>query len=298
MQEITQGKRFEFDNGFVDNPLLLDGIRLYQFGELYCEAGYEIGAHSQWCFEISYVIAGQGTFIFGEKTYEVQEGDLLITPLHASHQIHTQDGHPLRFAYMGFDLDDSLGASVHSLRQFYESPLFPCMKGDPSVMMAFVSCLEEFYQPGDHSNLMISSYVRQIVLKTYRNSGGLREDTQTRPGTVRMSGQAVYALVRYIDKHIYNLPDIRTFAKKLGYSHYYLSHVFKERTGNTIAQYIAQKKMDKACELMEQADLPIGKVAQVLGYSGVQAFSAAFKRVMGDSPSAYLKNIGENNTAT
>lgn len=287
--DAWDGIRFEFDNGFGEEPLMLEGIRLHQIGELYCEAGFSIPRHEQWCHEISYIISGRGTFTFDGQAHAVKEDDLVITPLHCVHSIQTSGGDPLRFAYIGFDLDACTGEDYEALRSFYQRPPQLILPGRPDVLLAFTKCLEEFYHPQPQGELVIGGYVRQILVGVSRQAVRKGASPPIARGRMQGPGQAVYAALRYIEEHLFALPDIRAMAGELGYSHCYLSHVFRERTGMTLQQYIARKKAEKAEELLRHVGLPVGRVAEALGYASVQSFSAAFKRVRGVSPTAWME---------
>ena len=54
---IPNGKKFEYDNKFSKDPMNLEGIWLYQVGELYAEAGLKMNTHMQDCHEISYIVS-------------------------------------------------------------------------------------------------------------------------------------------------------------------------------------------------------------------------------------------------
>ena len=98
------GKNFQFERHYTAAPRQLGPISLYQFGELSCEAGYEIAAHRQWCQEISYVVSGGGHFIDNAQAIPVKEGDLIFNPAGHTHAISADCGEAIRFAYLGFEL--------------------------------------------------------------------------------------------------------------------------------------------------------------------------------------------------
>lgn len=67
----------------------------------------------------------------------------------------------------------------------------------------------------------------------------------------------------------------------------YLSRVFKERTGQSITEYINQFKMEKAENLLQFTTIPIAHIAYHLGFSDPNYFTRIFKQVTGLSPSEY-----------
>lgn len=67
----------------------------------------------------------------------------------------------------------------------------------------------------------------------------------------------------------------------------YLSKVFKKETGKTISEYIFDKRIALAKDLLKNTDEPIGVVCEKAGYSFNSHFSKMFKMKTGISPQQY-----------
>lgn len=63
-----------------------------------------------------------------------------------------------------------------------------------------------------------------------------------------------------------------------------LYHAFEAELGATIAQTITKVRMEKACGLLRDSDLPVGEVAVRCGFSGPIVFHNAFQREIGAGP--------------
>lgn len=100
---------------------------------------------------------------------------------------------------------------------------------------------------------------------------------------------AVYTLIKYIEDHVFSIPDIKTLATQMHFSYNHISHLFKKRTGTTLKHYVIQVKMKKAQQLITEGAWPISEIAVMLGYESIQSFSKAFKKEVGMSPSAFKK---------
>ena len=72
-------------------------------------------------------------------------------------------------------------------------------------------------------------------------------------------------------------------AKQFYMSRYYLMHRFKEVTGYTVHQYITQKRVLKAGELI-RAGIPVMKAAEESGFSEYSSFLRAFQKTFHMSP--------------
>lgn len=75
----------------------------------------------------------------------------------------------------------------------------------------------------------------------------------------------------------------------------YLNRLFKKETGMSLAEYIVEKKMDTARELLVMTDLSVGEVGYWVGYENFSYFSRYFKKITGDSPASYRQKYKGDN---
>jgi len=76
-------------------------------------------------------------------------------------------------------------------------------------------------------------------------------------------------------------------AEKFKLSETYLSHFFKEQTGENFFHYIEKLRQQEAQKLLSQTSLSIDKIAECVGYSSSDTFRKAFNRFSGMNPVSY-----------
>lgn len=62
---------------------------------------------------------------------------------------------------------------------------------------------------------------------------------------------------------------------------------FKQEFGLTIADYISEKRLDNAAELLKNTDLQIQQIASKVGYKDISTFNRAFSNKFKTTPSAW-----------
>lgn len=82
-------------------------------------------------------------------------------------------------------------------------------------------------------------------------------------------------------------PTISALARRVGLNECYLKAGFRQRTNQSIGEYVRALRMKHALELIESGTCSILEAALSVGYSNPSHFSAAFKRFHGRLPSAY-----------
>jgi two-component system, response regulator YesN len=94
---------------------------------------------------------------------------------------------------------------------------------------------------------------------------------------------------RCVAERMSDKATLREVARRLSFSPNYLSHIFKEETGERFSNYIVRKRLDKACELLQTTNLKIFEISDMLGYSTVTYFSRQFRSVYGMTPGDYRR---------
>lgn len=69
----------------------------------------------------------------------------------------------------------------------------------------------------------------------------------------------------------------------------YLRSIFKENTGDSLSNYIIQKKLELICHLLSDTDTSLQDISDQLGFSTKNYFFTFFKKHMGTTPNEYRK---------
>ena len=87
----------------------------------------------------------------------------------------------------------------------------------------------------------------------------------------------------------YSDPDLSVDSLSLqcNLSPSYISHLFKDTTGQTLHSYIFEYRMQKAERLVRDPSIKIVDIAKMVGYRNGNYFSFQFKSKYGYSPTAY-----------
>jgi AraC-like DNA-binding protein len=83
------------------------------------------------------------------------------------------------------------------------------------------------------------------------------------------------------------LKNSEYLSRKLCHDYTYLANVFSETTGSTLEHYIIALRIERVEELLRASPLSLTQIAGQLGYSSVAHLSNQFKKVTGQTPSAY-----------
>lgn len=86
---------------------------------------------------------------------------------------------------------------------------------------------------------------------------------------------------------LYGTPSVAYCAEQLHLSANYFGDLIKKETGKSAQEYVQQKIMSTAKDMLIHSGKSISEIAYALGYQYPQYFSRAFKKVVGCTPNEY-----------
>lgn len=110
----------------------------------------------------------------------------------------------------------------------------------------------------------------------------------------RASQDVVETIRRYIREHIHEELGRGELANLVYLNPDYLSHVFREKVGMSLVDFITAERVKKARELLATTDMSIRDVSLAVGYSNISYFSRQFKRSQGKTPLEFRRSINQN----
>lgn len=101
--------------------------------------------------------------------------------------------------------------------------------------------------------------------------------------------------LRYIDQHYTRSGlSLGEVAANSQVSANYFSALFRKEMGCTFVDYLTQKRMDRAKELLRRSSLHTGEIALAVGYRDAHYFSTLFHKTQGCTPRAYRAQRGQD----
>jgi len=107
------------------------------------------------------------------------------------------------------------------------------------------------------------------------------------PSAPRSIDPKIDEALRYINNNLSEELSVDALAGMCYLSRYYFMRRFKESTGYTVHNYISQKRLTAAAELLE-GGAGVTEAAIKVGFSEYSSFLRSFKKVYGVTPSEYL----------
>lgn len=148
-------------------------------------------------------------------------------------------------------------------------------------LKSIISSLESSLNSNDFgSKLLNNSLFIQFLI--YLNRIYLEDMFISDESALKYDKQ-IEEILKYINTNISKDLSIEFLAKEFFISKYYLMHKFKKETGYTLHNYILQKRLLIAKDLIENGEAVL-KAATKCGFNDYSSFLRSFKKLFNKSP--------------
>lgn len=94
-------------------------------------------------------------------------------------------------------------------------------------------------------------------------------------------------IIRFVNEHYAEDITLDTLSGKLYLTRNYLSHIFKQATGENYNSYLTRVRMEKAKQLIASGRYRLYEISEMVGYKNNAYFSQLFKKHTGSTPSEF-----------
>ena len=289
------------------DPILVDNLPQVDvsFGvKRYLQATFVMPWHMHNLFELTLIIAGQGTRIIGDRIDSFFPGDLvLLGP---------------RLPHVWKDDSQSLPTEKVEAITLQFAPTFPSSQLLSLPQMRPIRTVLEQAARGIRLHGSLRDQV-EAGLRRLLQTDGVREIllildilasiAESRDYSLLASDS--YVLSKEVDAERWNRINsfilenfqrvirARELARVANLHPSSLGRYFKQTTGTTVTQYINQVRIGHACRLLALENKPIVEICYVCGFQNLSHFNRCFRKLKRQTPSGYratFKGLAEGHT--
>ena len=251
--------------------------------------------HTHEFIEIVYFLSGHMTHIINGQTYKVKHGDILFMNYGCTHSFFYNE--ELSYINILFSpevmsekiVTPSNAFSILSLSTFnnmrnesnYGKISFSGAERR-EIEDIVLAMLKEYNEKKTSWEAVLGNYLNTLIVKMLRKT-----EMGIEPSEIRDIWQE---LSEYIDNNLDLKLTLSDLAQKCFYNPSYFSRIFKEKFKISFVEYITQKRLAHAVDLLKNTELSVSDVGRRVGFSDSKAFYHAFSRQYHCTPSEYRKN--------
>lgn len=275
--------------------MLAGNFEIYYYNDRYLP---KVKKHVHDYHEFYFFLEGEVSLVIEERRYFLKPGDVILIPSQVSHYavIHNQEQPYRRFVFW--------------ISELYWNWL---VKNSPDYMyfMQYVQTTERHIF---HNDVIAFNNIQAKVFRLIEevNSQRFGKDTQisicvndlilhlnrmvyeqNNPKSMLKEQSLYQNLIQFIEEHLDEKLSLERLAGEFFVSKYHIAHVFKEKVGLSIHQYITKKRL-AACQNAILDNVSISEVYLMFGFKDYSGFYRSFKKEYGISPKEFKsKHIKE-----
>ena len=251
---------------------------------------YEIHDHS--AVEICVTLEGVVDYTVQDTMYHVRKGEVLIIPPDTPHSLNMGEDSS-RYLFL-FEPEMVYGMrDIKALIQQFNRTFYLHDGSDAHIRVR--ETLLKAQAVYDRGEIMWNTACYGYLMRMYAVLGQhylLNPRILQRETGSNVDSEVITAAVGFINSHYreeLTLDDVAEFA---GFSRYYFSRSFKKQTGYSFKDFLCQKRLQVAMDLLIRSNVPMREVAMESGFGSVATFNRVFREKKGCTPTQYRAIYG------
>lgn len=211
-------------------------------------------------YDLTFVLKGNLTYIIDGKPYVLHEKDaFFLKPETLRERI--AENHQAKYVSFNFLLNEDI-AIENFLKGIINSEIEKLISVFPQRHLS-----DSF-----HSKEKIQSILNYILYEIIDNAG------------YKSQNQHIIKILKYIEAHLSQNLSLKEISDYIGLTKEYTAYLFKKEIGKTIIDYINERKMIIAKNMIDSGQASLKDVALSLGFENYSYFSKLFKKYYDSAP--------------
>ena len=244
-------------------------------GSSYCDGNYRIERRNSDVWVVEYVESGTGTLELDGRVFHPGRGDLYLVPEGSTHCYYSSASDPWVKHWMNFS-----GPLARELVRLYRLEEVAVV-GNFSRPELFKEALRRFRQHPEGVHRTTGPEFLMAVIATMASDLSRANVPPPRSD----DGERLRA---WLDTLVFEpAPGLDRMAEKISKSRAQTIRIFRRSVGETPVQYLLNRKLDAARELLRNSAMSLKEIAAALHFSDEYYFACMFKRRTGIAPGRY-----------
>lgn len=270
----------------------LDASFPFHMNRLWMKKHHYASTHYHWhsFYEITYINSGCAVcFVDGER-FPVRQGDMVVFNMDEIHGWEMEDDVELLVMTFSADflkncqqMDSSFTDFFHDEQADFMNLLDGALGSTKAVQTSMWNAWQEWQMDAFGKRLMIRAEVIKIIIMLARHFRGGNVNYEA----VRQRRKQLKRLdkvLKHLDTHYMEKISLEATAEIAHMSPGYFSRYFHQITGRKYIDYLVEKRIEMAKELLETTDRNVMDIAISCGFNNMANFYKSYRRVYGSAP--------------
>ncbi len=253
-----------------------------------------VGVHFHTFYKVTFVKYGAGSYMIDGKLYDIRPCDIILVGINVPHQPSFKTGelYDRYTLYISSRMIDKFDIPECHIYELFSSESGNVIRPDENKSERFVNMMERIDTETRSSSYAAPLAARLGVLKFLVEAGRCREESSLTVPLRLPEDDKMLGILRYINENITENMSIQDIAAHFYVSKYHMMRSFKDAFGCPMHEYIVNRRLTKAHEMILQGVAPADACYEC-GYGSYSAFARAYHDKYGLSPRKTVKESAE-----
>lgn len=246
--------------------------------------------HWHQCLEMLFISQGYGIVIVDNQQYTLRPGRLFVFPPFKLHKVFVEQSEKNHYIRTTVHLDHQLldgFLSCFPQRRAHFSRLWGA-ESDAHIfdLADNAQHIETILESFQRLQLAATPQWEDIAMMILQLMEFMPEQQVKRKTVSRTTASKV---MQWIEENYVMKFSLAELSVAIGLSQSYISRVFSQETGGSVVDYLATRRIKRACELLRSTDMRIEEVGSQCGFTDTPYFITCFRKLIGRTPLQYRK---------
>lgn len=268
---------------------LLEDFRLFHLRD---PQGIQTDYHYHEFCKLLVLVSGSGSYAVEGQRYLLKPGDIILLGRHCVHRPEFEPDLPyeriILYISPAFLQRESIGSC--QLEQCFSGRQGHVLRLPEIRRQKLLSQIGELEQELSDNRLgreiVCNGKLLQLLVEIARSQ---QQSSAQHPEPIHPNDQTVLAILSYLEKHLTEDLTIDTLAEQFYLSKFHMMRRFREQTGVTIHNYLNERRLFLARELLAQG-MASTEVCYRVGFGSYSSFSRAYSKLFGTTPTGRPNN--------
>ena len=267
---------------------LLENFRLFH---LRTQGDSSVNYHYHEFCKLVLLVSGSGSYTVDGQRYLLQPGDAVLVGSRVVHRPEIDPGSVYEriIIYISPDYLKMQSVPECDLLEVFSGQNGHVLRGDRKLFSLASELEAELSGSGYGRELLSGAALLRLLVRLGRDQR--REDVRP-PQPVNPSNPRVQGLMAYMEAHLAEDLDIDALAESFYVSKFHMMRQFREETGMTIHNYLLQRRLLHARDLVEKG-MRATEACYRSGFRSYSSFTRAYGKHFGTTPTGRVDRSAE-----
>lgn len=225
---------------------------------------------------LQHTISGAGNLRYENRTYRVRPGETLLVIVPHNHRYWLERDGRWEFFWISMNGQDAL-----RIHQAILSAVGPILNLKPETIEGLADCSRRLLEGGADAPGSASAIAYEAAMLLYDDVFGSHP-------VVSQEFRAMQHVIDHINANLQQPLPVEKLAEVSGLSRAHFSRVFAASEGMPPAEFVMQKRLQRATKLLtREVQLSVKEVSILSGFEDPNYFAKVFRRHFGASPTEF-----------